>query len=299
MNNLVKKDFEVIESRFLELSDQQTFIKECSFAMQLFKANNYLNKATTESKLESVLNLAQTGLTLNPVLKLAYLVPRKAGNVIKCHVEPSYQGLVKLVTDTGSAKNIYAHVVHDGDDFEVSLGTETSIKHIPQYKSTDVLKVYAVAVLSDGSKQIEVMTTQQVDDIRDMSESWKSFQAGRSRSCIWDDHYEEMAKKTVIKRLVKYLPKTNLWEKLGHAIELDNQDYKASHDQIDYIDSLIMSAAIEPEQLDEIEREKAYMTAERASEVIAMLKAAQLDPIMSGENYSQSDIKNKIQNEIS
>ena len=72
MSNLVKKDFEVIEPRFLELSNRQTFVKECSFAMQIFKNNSYLNKATKESKLESVINLAQTGLTLNPVLKWAY-----------------------------------------------------------------------------------------------------------------------------------------------------------------------------------------------------------------------------------
>ena len=134
--------------------------------------------------------------------------------------------------------------------------------------------------------------------MRDMSESWKSFKAGRSKSCIWNDHYEEMAKKTVIKRLVKYLPKTNMWDKLGTAIELDNEDYKASHDQIDYIDSLMMSAAITPEQFEDIEREKAYMTADRASEVIQMLKDNQLDPIMTGENYSQGDISKKLNQEI-
>ena len=297
-NKLIKKDFDKIESRFIELSDKQTFLKEVSFAMQLFKANNYLSSATTESKLESVVNLAQTGLTLNPVLKYAYLVPYRAKEgsnwVVKCRVEPSYQGLTKLVTDTGSAKTIYAHPVFDGDTFKTTLGTSVGIIHEPQYKSTEITHIYAVAILSDGTKQVEVMTTEQIDAIRDNSESYKSFKAGRSKSCIWEDHYSEMGKKTVVKRLIKYLPKTDVWHKLGHAIEIDNQDYKATDNQIDYIDSLLIGAAITPEELDELDREKHYMSQERAREVIEYLKNSQVDPVAAGNNYSQSDIDAKL-----
>lgn len=300
--NLVKKDFDLIEERFTMLSDEKTFLKEISFAMQLFKSNAYLNKSTKESKLECVVNLAQTGLTLNPVLKYAYLVPRSVRDgqdyVIKCHVEPSYQGLVKLVTDTGSAKTIYAHVVYEGDVFKTTLGTSVEIQHEPQYKSTDITHVYAVALLHDGTKQVEVMTLEQIDAIRDMSESYKSFKKGNAKSCIWNDHFEEMAKKTVIKRLVKYLPKTNMFEKLKTAIEIDNVDYGASDAQLDFIDSLIMTAAIDPDELESIEREKSYMTGDRAKELIEYLKANQLDPIHAGVNYNQTDIKNKLKEEL-
>lgn len=298
MSNLILKDFNPIEARFLKLEDAQTFEKECSFAMQHFKKNNYLNGSTIESKLESVLNVAQVGLTLNPVLKLAYLVPRRDGDVVKCFLEPSYQGLVKLVTDTGSAKSIYAHVVYEDDEFEVVLGTSNEIIHKPTYKTTKVTHVYAVAILNDGLKQVDVMTLENVDDIRKNSEAYKAFKNGKTKSCIWNDHYEEMARKTVIKRLVKYLPKTDMWDKLGTAIELDNLDYKASFEQIDYIDSLMVSSAITPEQLEDIEREKAYMTSDRAKEVIEMLKENQVDPISSGSNYSQGDIKKKLNEEI-
>jgi len=108
---LKKEHFNKIEPRFIELSDQKTFAKECSFAMQHFAKNDYLDKATIESKLQAVLNVAQVGLTLNPVLKLAYLVPRFENGAVKCFLEPSYQGLVKLITDTGSAKNVTCHPV--------------------------------------------------------------------------------------------------------------------------------------------------------------------------------------------
>lgn len=72
-----------------------------------------MNGATTTSKLQAVFNVALTGLTLNPTLKLAYLVPRynNASRELEVHLEPSYQGLVKLVTDTGSAKSVSSQVV--------------------------------------------------------------------------------------------------------------------------------------------------------------------------------------------
>lgn len=300
MNNITtlkKGDFNIIEERFLEVSNKDTFTKEVTFAIGIFKGNNYLNKATKESKLDSVMNLAMTGLTLNPVLKLAYLIPYFSDGAVKCRVEPSYQGLVKLITDTGSAKTVYSHIVYDGDDFEVSLGTSVEIIHKPQFKSTDILKVYAVAILNDGTKQIEVMTTEQVDEIRDNSESFKAFKNGKTKSCIWNDHFGEMAKKTVIKRLVKYLPKTDIFEKLGTAIDLDNQDFGATHNQIDYIDSLLMTAAISPQQLEDFDREKSYMTQERAGEVIQYLKDNQLDPVLAGNNYSQTDINTHLNKE--
>ena len=226
------------------------------------------------------------------------MVPYKAKEgqnwVTKCRVEPSYQGLTKLVTDTGSAKTIYAHAVYDGDDFKTTLGTSVGIIHEPKYLSTEITHIYAVAILSDGTKQVEVMTTEQIDLIRDNSESYKAFKQGKTKSCIWNDHYQEMGKKTVVKRLIKYLPKTDIWDKLGHAIEIDNQDYKATDNQIDYIDSLLMTAAISPEQLEDIERERSYMSSERAGEIIKYLQDNQLDPIAAGLNYSQTDINTKL-----
>lgn len=298
MGNLIKKDFNIIEERFLQLSNPETFLREISFAMQMFKNNSYLNKATTESKLECVVNLAMTELTLNPVLKLAYLIPYSDHGTIKCRVEPSYQGMVKLVTDTGSAITVYAHVVYEGDVFKTTLGTSVGIVHEPAFKSTDITHIYAVAKLHDGTMQVEVMTLEQIDTIRDMSESWKSFKAGKSRSCIWDDHYPEMGKKTVTKRLIKYLPKTDRWEKLGNAIDLDNQDYGATDGQLDYIDGLLITANLSPEQLKAIEDEKVHMNVDRAAELIEYLNNNQADPIESGTNYNQGDIQNKLKKEI-
>lgn len=300
MSNIavLKESLTKIEGRFIELTDRKTFDKESSFAMQHFSRNPYLDKSTIQSKIQAVLNVAQTGLTLNPVLKLAYLIPRYEGGAIKCYLEPSYQGLVKLITDTGSARNVVAYAVCKGDIFEVSMGTDLSIEHKPKFESKEITHVYSIASLHDGSKQIEVMTAEQVDEIRANSESYKSFKAGKSKSCIWDDHYSEMARKTVVKRLVKYLPKTDMWDKLGTAIELDNTDYKASDSQIDYIDGLILTANISAEEMDDLTRECAYMSSDRAGDVIEYLQENQTNAITSGRNYAQGEISDKIQTEI-
>lgn len=291
-----------VMERFVELTDRKTFDIELSFALQHINKSPQLKKATAQSNILAVLNIAQTGLSLNPVLKLAYLVPRsvnKGGQwIVETYLEPSYMGLCKLVTDSGSAKSIVSHLVYDGDEFEVSLGTSTNIVHKPKYTSKDITHVYVVSVLSDGSKMVDVMTKADVDDIRGRSESYKAFDAGKLKSCVWTSDYGEMARKTVIRRGIKYLPKTDMWEKLGQAISLDESDYKISDGQIDYIEGLLMTAAIPQEISDPMYREIPTMSADRAREVIEYLKENQRDPIASGDSYGATEIKDKVSKEI-
>lgn len=292
----IHETFKPVAGRLMQFMDHETIVKECNFAMQSFNKNSYLNSATIASKQQAILNVAQIGLTLNPVLKYAYLVPRFSSGQVECFLEPSYQGIVKLITDTGSAKNVYAYPVYEGDVFDVVLGTKTDIIHRPAFRSKVMTHVYAVATLSDGMQMIEVMHVDEVNAIRDKSESYKSFKDGKTKSCIWEDHYAEMSRKTVIKRLCKYLPKTEMWDKLAQAIDLDNSDYSATHDQIDYIESLLMSANIDPDHQGRLFREiQSPMTSVRASELIEYLKNNQLDAISAGLNYSQGEINDKIQ----
>ena len=295
MNNQIMKieSFDQIKTRFIEVADEKTFLKEASFAVQHFNKNAYLSKSTTASKLEAVLNIAQIGLTLNPALKLAYLIPRydSHAKVINCVLEPSYQGLVKLITDTGSARNVYCHIVYEGDEFEETLGTQVEIIHKPKHESKTPKLFYAVAVLEDGSKQVEVMGVDEINDIRARSESYKAFIDNRAKSCIWESDYNEMGRKTVIKRLTKYLPKTDRWDKLARSIELTNTDYEASLGQINIIEDLLMNATIEHEEQTALFQELNSMNQDRAAQVISYLKERQVNPIEAGHNYNQTDIK--------
>ena len=287
-----------IGERFAQLTSKEDFQKELSFALQHIGKNPYLKKATFESNVQAVLNIAQTGLTLNPVMKFAYLVPRFQNGQVETCLEPSYMGLCKLVTDTGSAKRIYAHPVFEGDEFEVSLGINMEIKHTPKFKTKNITHVYAVAILSDGAPMVEVMTLQDIEDIQERSESFKAYKAGKIKSCVWVSDFVEMSRKTVIRRLVKYLPKTEMWEYLSNAINLDETDYKATDGQIQFVESLLMNVALDHDEQAEIYREIPVMSQERANELIEYLQDNQLDPIQSGNSYGQTDIKNKIANEI-
>jgi len=198
MSNIVPQTFETIKERFCKVMDEQTFTKEVSFAVQHIGNNKYLADCKQESLMKAVYNIALTGLSLNPIHKLAYLVPRFTGGNKIAVLEASYQGLVKLLTDTGSIQNVYSHLVYKEDEFEVSLGTSSEIIHKPKFKSKEITHVYAVAILNDGSKQFEIMDIGQLHDIRALSESYKAFVAKKVSSCIWVTHEGEMCRKTVI-----------------------------------------------------------------------------------------------------
>jgi len=291
-----------IRDRFVELTDSKTFETELSFALQHINKNPQLKKATAQSNIQAVLNIAQTGLTLNPVMKMAYLVPRFMNGQVETHLEPSYIGLCKLVTDTGSAKRIYSHVVHEGDTFEVSLRLRQDLIHKPNLddkrENKAITHVYSVAVLADGEPMIEVMTVEQINDIRERSEAYKAFKAGRMKSCVWESDYSEMARKTVIRRAIKQIPKTEMWDRVGQAVALDETDYSATEGQRQYIETLLMNVNIDHDEQAGIYRELPTMNQERAIELISYLKENQLDPIHSGNSYGQTQIKEKIANEI-
>jgi len=302
-NQLTQGSFAPIKDQALALlGDDVAFKKEIGFAIQHVQNNNQLQKAPVESVLKAVLNLARVGLTLNPVMKMAYLVPRYKGGVgIQCVMEPSYQGLVKLTTDTGSVVKVYAHPVYKGDVFRVELGMEPNIIHEPKFETRVVTHAYAVGVLHDGSKMIEVMGRAELDEIAACSESHKAFLAGKIKSSIYVTWAGEMYKKAPLKRLCKALPKTDRWTKIADAIEIDNEGYdlSASYNQLNYIDSLIGNSAIGMEEEEALHLElKQGVTSERAGEIISTLKSKQLDPVTEAQNAGATEINRAVNDRI-
>jgi recombination protein RecT len=290
-----EKLLEPVKEKALKIVNEKTFITECGFALQIINASPKLLEASQQSLMQAVYNIALTGLSLNPVLKMAYLIPRFSKGAITASLEVSYQGLVKLLTDTESVKSVYAHPVYEGDEFQVSLGTMTEIVHLPKYKTKTLEKVYAVAILHDGSKQIEVMTAQEINDIRDKSESYIAYKGGKIKSCIWVDSYSEMCRKTVIKRIAKYLPKTNRWEHFSQAVNIDNQDYIISNEFAGYLESMVETSVYDPEMQEVLIRKiHSGITTDEADNIKKDLMNNQRNPIHSGTNYSQTDIKNHL-----
>ena len=173
--------------------------------MQAVSRSPQLLECTRESLFSAVSCCAQVGLEPN-LLGDAYLVPyknNKTGGKYEAQFIPGYKGLVKLVRRSGELSSVSAEVVYAGDDFQYELGDCPRITH-KRTDATDygqpIRYAYAVAHLRDGGIQRIVMTKAQVDKVRSGSAAGKYGP--------WQDHYEEMAKKTVLRALCKLLPLT-------------------------------------------------------------------------------------------
>lgn len=152
---------------------------------------------------------AQMGLEPNTVLGHAYLVPfntkRKRQNgqeewVKSVQVIIGYKGLIDLARRSGQIVSISAHEVYENDDFELVYGLEEKLNHTPSFSDRGVIRgFYAVAKLKDGGTAFEFMSDHQVKEIMSASQS-------KGKYGPWKDHYTEMGRKTVIRRLAKYLP---------------------------------------------------------------------------------------------
>lgn len=303
-NQITRSFFQPIEKSMQEAGfDVERVKKEVSFAIQLINKSEQLQKCSGNSVLQAVLNIANIGLTLNPAAKEAYLIPRwnPLTKSNEACLEPGYVGLVKLLTDTGSVKSMVCQLVYGGDQFDIDLASNTNpVMHKPNLngKRDAIVGVYALATLADGTRQVEWMALEEIEMIRERSETYKAFMNNRIKSCTWASDFGEMARKTVIKRIYKYLPRSEKAAILDKAIELDNEDYKISENQAGYIENLLRSSTIDDRQREWLEMEVPTMTSKRATEVIEMLLNNQPNErtrIRNGETLSQSEIGRAMQ----
>lgn len=155
-----------------------------------------LQQCTPQSFLGAMMQAAQLGLEPNTPVGQAYLIPY--GNV--CQFQLGYKGLLDLAYRSGEIKDIQAHEVHENDEFEYELGLEPKLKHIPAMSNRGpVTMYYAVWHTKTGGYGFEVMSK---DDVLEFAQKKsKSFRNGP-----WQTDFDAMAKKTVLKRALKYAP---------------------------------------------------------------------------------------------
>lgn len=176
-----------------------------------------LAKCDVASLVGAIGQCAQMGLEPNTVLGHAYLVPfntkRKDldGNekwVNSVQVIVGYKGLIDLARRSGQIVSIAAHEVCENDKFELVYGLDEKLNHTPAMEERGgVIGFYAVAKLKDGGHAFEFMSRYQVDAIRDASQGWQQAKKFKKEAIHpWLVHFNEMGRKTVIRRLAKYLP---------------------------------------------------------------------------------------------
>lgn len=131
---------------------------------------------------------------------------RKSEEIVHSHrmenCGVSDRGLIELAHRSGDLQSIEAHIVYENDEFEYELGLDPVLKHKPAMENRGKIEwVYAVYKLKSGGFGFEVMSVEDINKHRD-----KYSQAARRGFSPWNDNWEEMAKKTVIKRVLKYAP---------------------------------------------------------------------------------------------
>lgn len=181
-------------------------------ALTEVRKNPDLARCSPASFMSALVQSAQLGLEPGNGLGHAYLIPFRNKNTgqTDCTFIPGYKGLLALARRSGQIKRISAACVFKGDEFEYALGSEEYIRHKPcgETNPIAVTHVYAVAEFKDGGMQMEVMTRQQIDAIKTR---------GRQNP-VWNSDFSEMARKTVLRRICKYLP---LSPELADALRAD------------------------------------------------------------------------------
>lgn len=164
-----------------------------------------LKKAEPVSIFGAVIQAAQLGLSVDPLLGEAYIIPRENRNTetVWASLQIGYQGLLKRCRISGAVKMFDAGVVRKGDRFEVSLGTDPRLVHernLEPTKEPDILCSYAIAHFGgeDNFKRIYVCPIYEINQARARSES--------GNKGPWDTDYASMAQKTALRRLVKICP---------------------------------------------------------------------------------------------
>lgn len=195
------------------LTDQGvTWAKESQFAVQLFQRNEYLTKtaiANPASAQNAIINVAAIGITLNPASKLAYLVPRDG---MVC-LDISYMGLLHLAQATGAIKWGQCKLVYSNDTYESNrLDSAPTHKYNTFGDRGTVVGGYCTIKTPDGDYLTEEMSLAEIKATEATS---------KAKNGPWKNFWEEMARKTIVKRASKYWPRR---ERLDAAIDYVNTE---------------------------------------------------------------------------
>ncbi len=170
--------------------------------LSALSVNPKLAVCTPKSFLAAMMSAAQLGLEPNTPLGQAYLIPYRNKGVDEVQFQIGYKGLIDLAYRSGEVEVVQAQVVYSNDEFECEYGLEPKLRHKPADSDRgEPVKVYAVFKTKSGGYGFEVMS---IEDIRRHAQKYSK--AYGSDYSPWSTNFEEMAKKTVLKKVLKYAP---------------------------------------------------------------------------------------------
>lgn len=164
------------------------------------------------SFLAAVMQSAQLGLEPNTPLGQAYLIPYGT----ECQFQIGYKGLIDLAYRSGEVAIIQAQTVYENDEFIYELGLEPKLLHKPLMKGDrgEAIAYYAIFKMKNGGENFAVMSREDVE--RFAKAKSKTYSNGP-----WQTDFDAMAKKTVLKQVLKYAPIHS--ESMYEAIRSDEE----------------------------------------------------------------------------
>lgn len=189
-----------------------------SIAFSTIAYNSDLVSCTPQSLFGGVMECLKMGLTIGGPMQESWLIPFTNKGVREATVIVGYQGYRNIIDRAKSTLDLHPRSVYEHDEFDFEFGTNPRIHHRPYWavgrpEQGPLIAVYAVARLRGGGVQLEVMPKAEIDQHRAKSRA--------KDSGPWVNFYDAMALKTVIRKIAKYLPKSN--EQLARALQLDDQ----------------------------------------------------------------------------
>lgn len=162
--------------------------------------NPQLAQTTPASFMAAMFTAAQLGVEPNTPLGQAYLIPFRNHGTLECQFQLGFKGLIDLAHRSGEIASIQAHEVYENDEFDFAYGTDAFLKHKPA--KTDrgkVIAYYGLFKTKDGANGFEFMSREDAE--KHGKQYSKTYNNGP-----WKTNFDEMAKKTVLKKALKYAP---------------------------------------------------------------------------------------------
>jgi len=181
-----------------------------------YSKNKDLMQCDKASIYQAIIQAAQLGLEIG-IMGQAYLIPFKNNKTgrTECQFMPGYRGLLSLARRSGEITSLETDIVYENDHFDLTLGIEKKIEHKPFLgeERGAIILVYGVAKFKDGGCHFEWMTISDVEKIKRKS------RGAASAYSPWNTDYAQMVRKTMIRRIVNYLPMSI---ELSNAIQISD-----------------------------------------------------------------------------
>jgi recombination protein RecT len=240
-------------------------------ALGALRTTPKLMGCTVETLMGAVVQCSQLGLEPNTPLGHAYLIPfeNRQKGVTEVQIVLGYKGLIDLARRSGQIVSIAAHEVCKNDHFDYAYGLDERLEHRPAMgERGPIVAFYAVAKLVGGGHAFEVMSVDQVTEIRNESQGWKTaVRFKKEASSPWGAHFAEMGRKTVLRRLVKYLPVSI---ELASAAAMDDLAHRGGSQALD---TVLEGDYITPTEDDDIDQSTGEITDQRSQQDDAIVPA--------------------------